>query len=392
MRSMRICVLLFVAILCIFSVVSPVEAQEEVTIASILPLTGTFSAGGIQGAEADRDCVDIANQEGGINGKKIKYIIEDGQWKDDVAMTLYENIMTAHNPLMFFAQNTQQARLLGQEFKKRYKMLLGSTSFSSELANKDNNPYSYVAGPTYGDQFGILMKYIAKEKPKAKVAFFYSDSEFGNDPIKFGRLMANRLRLKLVAEEVVPLGAKDLAGQIADLKAKDPDYVIFHGFLFEPVPQVIKACRNLGMKTKFVGTFYGASKWLLDQLGPMAEGYMAVAPYEYWWNDDVPMIKKLKEYNAKKYPQVKFRDIYYLNGIMQTLLVIECMRRADKAGHLSREGVAKALQGIKNFDSGGLSAPWTIHNNRFPVAKVWEANPGKGIYEPASDWIRLDRY
>jgi len=50
------------------------------------------------------------------------------------------------------------------------------------------------------------------------------------------------------------------------------------------------------------------------------------------------------------------------------------------------------LQSIENFNSGGLSAPWTIHNNRFPTAKVWEAKPEKGIYEAASDWIRLDRY
>jgi hypothetical protein len=52
----------------------------------------------------------------------------------------------------------------------------------------------------------------------------------------------------------------------------------------------------------------------------------------------------------------------------------------------------EALQTIKNFDSGRLSATWTIHNNRFPMAKVWEPKPDKGVYESASDWIGLDRY
>jgi len=66
MRSMRNWILLFGAILCIFSLLLPVAAQEEVTIVSILPLSGTFGAGGVKGAKADRDCVDIANQEGGI--------------------------------------------------------------------------------------------------------------------------------------------------------------------------------------------------------------------------------------------------------------------------------------------------------------------------------------
>jgi branched-chain amino acid transport system substrate-binding protein len=204
--------------------------------------------------------------------------------------------------------------------------------------------------------------------------------------------MCRRLGLKLVAEEVVKPGSKDLAPLIKDLKAKDPDYVIFQGFLFEPVPQVIKACRDLGMQCKFMGTFYGSSKWLLDKLGPLAQGYLAVSPYEWWWNDDVPLIKKMKDYKAKTYPDVKFRDINYTRGFMSVLIMAECMRIADQAGKLNREGIAKALQKIKNFDSGGLSASWTIRNNRFPVAKVWSANPAKGIYEPASDWIRLDKY
>lgn len=392
MRSARNWILLIATILFSFSLVPPVAAQGELTYASVLPLTGPFGGGGKEGAAGQKDCVDIINQEGGINGKRLKYVVEDGQYKLEVAMAAFQKIMETEYPLIFAAESAPMAKALGQDFKSRYKMLLTSASSSSELANKDKNPYSFVSGPTDGDQLGILLKYIAKQKRGARVAFFYSDSEFGKDPIKFGRLMCDRLRLKLVAEETVPLGAKDLKPQIMNLKSQEPDYVIFHGFLFDPVPQVIKACRDLGMKTNFMGTFYLSSKWLLDKLGPLGQGYMAVSPYTYWWNKEAPTIRKITDYTAKTYPDVKFRDIYYMRGFMSILLASECMLRADNAGQLNRQGVAKALQTIRNFNSGGLSAPWTIHNNRFPIAKVWEAKPEKGIYEPASDWIRLDRY
>ena len=392
MRSARNWVLFTVAILLSFLMVSSAAAQEELTIASVLPLTGQFGPAGLLGAAAQKDCVAIINEEGGINGKKLRYVVEDGQYKLDVAMEAFRKIMANENPMVFFGESTAQGKAIAPLMKKKYKMLFGTAGSSSELADTAKNPYSFITGPTYGDQFGILLKYIAKEKPKAKVAFFYSDTEFGRDPIKFGRLMCRRLRLKLVAEEVTPLGAKDLKSQIMDLKAKDPDYVIFQGFLYAPVPQVIKACRDLGMTCKFMGTFYGSSKWLLDKLGPLAEGYLGISPYVWWWDEDVPMIKKIRDYTAKTYPDVKFRDLNYMRGFMSVLIAVECMRRADRAGQLNRRGIAKALQTIKNFDSGGLSAPWTIHNNRFPVAKVWEAKPEKGIYEPASDWIRLDRY
>ena len=84
------------------------------------------------------------------------------------------------------------------------------------------------------------------------------------------------------------------------------------------------------MKTKFMGTFWGATKMIVDNLGPLAEGYMAVNPYMYWWNDDVPMIKKIKAYTAKKYPNVTYRDNSYMQGFMTGLIFVECLKRRTR--------------------------------------------------------------
>ena len=144
------------------------------------------------------------------------------------------------------------------------------------------------------------------------------------------------------------------------------------------------------MKCKFMGTFWGASKMVADNLGPLAEGYMAVNPYMYWWNDDVPMIQKIKAYSKKAHPNVAYRDNSYMQGFMTGLLFVECLKKADKAGQLNGEGLVKALQSIKDFDSGGLSAPLTIKNNKFPVARVWQVNTQKKIFEPVSDWMTVE--
>ncbi len=163
--------------------------------------------------------------------------MEDGQYKLDVATAAFKRVMDLENPLVMFGESTALSKAMAQDINQKYKVLYGSTSFSGELAQSGFNPYTFVAGPTYGDMFAILLKYIAKEHPGSKIAFFYSDSEFGRDPIKYGSIMAEKLRLKLVAEEVVPLGAKDVTAQIDDLESKKPDFVIFQGFLFDPVPR-----------------------------------------------------------------------------------------------------------------------------------------------------------
>jgi len=364
-------------------------AQEEIKIGAVQPITGRFAFAGVNINAGLEDALMMANEAGGINGKKIKYIMEDGQYQLDVATAAFKRIMARDNPLVMYGESTGLGKAMAPDIRNRYKILYSSTSFSSELADEAMYPSIFVPGPTYGDMLGILLKYIAHEKPGAKVAFFYSDTEFGKDPIPFGRLMCQRLKLDLVAEEVAQVGAVDVTSQVLDLKRKSPDYVIFQGFVMTPVATVIKQCRDFGMKCQFMGTFWGATKMLLDNLGPLAEGYLAVNPYMYWWNDDVPMIKKIKEYTAKKYPSVTYRDNSYMQGFMTGLLFVECLKRADAAGQLNYDGLVKALQSLKDFDSGGLSAPLTIQNNRFPIARVWKANVEKKIFEPVSDWISL---
>ncbi len=365
-------------------------AQQVIKVGAVQPITGRFAFAGVNIDAGLKDALGMANEAGGINGKKIEYIMEDGQYDMKVATSAFKRIMSRDNPMIMYGESTGLGKAMSPEIKDRYKILYSSTSFSSELADAKENPYIFVPGPTYSDMFGILLKFIAKEKPGAKVAFFYSDTEFGKDPIPYGREMCKKLKLELVAEEVAQVEAVDVTSQVLDLKRKNPDYVIFQGFVVSPVAEVIKQSRDFGMKCKFMGTFWGATMMLLEKLGPLAEGYLAVNPYNYWWMEEIPMVKKIREYTKKHYPKVDFRDNSYMQGFVTGLILVETLKKADKEGQLNGEGLVKALQSIKDMDTQGLTAPLTWKNNKFPVAKIWKANVEKKIYEPASDWITLD--
>ena len=375
--------------------VSPVLAADVIKVGAVQPITGVFSFAGTQINAGLQDSLNMANEEGGIDGKRIEYIMEDGKYNLKVAKAAFIRIMNKYHPLVMYGESTALGKAMTDDIRNKYKVLYSSTSFSSVLAQGAMNPYAFVPGPTYGDQFGILMKYIAKKSPGAKVAFFYSDTAFGRDPIKFGRIMCRDFRLHLVAEETSKPGAKDISAQVKNLRAKNPDYIIFHGYVLSPVSEVIKKCRELGMNSTFMGTFWGTTKMLLDKLGPLAEGYLGVNPYNFWWMEHVPMIQKIKHYNGVHHPEVTFRPNSYMQGFVTGLIFVECLKRADRAGELNSEGLVKALKSIKGFETGGLTAPLTIKNNRFPVARIWQANVEKGIYEPAplprglEHWIRI---
>jgi branched-chain amino acid transport system substrate-binding protein len=385
-----VCCFAVLCFLCTMMLAQPSNADEVIKVGAVQPVTGRFAFAGVHINAGLEDALMMANEEGGINGKKIKYIMEDGTYTVDVAVAAFKRIMARDNPLVMYGESTGLGKAMAPEIKDRYKILYSSTSFSSELADPAKNPYIFVPGPTYSDMFGILLKYIAKEKPGANVAFFYSDTEFGKDPITSGRDMCRRLGLHVVAEEVAKVGGVDVASQVLDLKRKKAQYVIFQGYVLSPVPAVIKQARDYGLKAKFMGTFWGTHKMLLDKMGPLAEGYLGVMPYAFYWQDDIPMIKKIRAWNEKHHPDVKYRPTSYMQGFFTGRVFVECLKRADRAGQLNGDGLVTALQSLKGVDTGGLMCPFSVVNNKIPFGRVYRANVSKKIFEPISDWIKTD--
>jgi branched-chain amino acid transport system substrate-binding protein len=388
MKKVSFCILSLILFLGPFSIAI---AQKLPTIAAVHPFTGRFAFAGIEGSAAMQDVVDMTNEAGGINGKKLQYYWADGEYKDDVGIAAFKRLYAQYTPQVMFGQSTGMTKALGPEIKSRYKVLYSAYTMTSEAANPKENPYLFIAAPTYAEQFGVLLKYIAKEKPGANIAFFYSDTEFGREPIPAGKEMAKQMGLKVVAEEVSQVGGVDLTTQILDMKAKKVDYCIFQGFVSNPIATVIKQSKDYGLNAKFMGTFWSTEKQLIKELGPLAGEYVGVSAYSFFYQDDLPMMKKIKEWTKKKYPTIEYRTQAYMQNFMTTLLFVESFKRADKMkGGFTAENMVQAFQSIKNYDVGGLMPPVTIKDNSIPVGRVYRGNASTMQFDPISDWIRMD--
>jgi branched-chain amino acid transport system substrate-binding protein len=367
-------------------------AEEEIKIGACQPITGRFAFAGGQLNAGLGDYIAHANEQGIVKGKKLVYIFEDTGYDTEKAVATFKKMMAQHNPAVMYGESTGQGKAIAPELNSRYKVLYGSTSFSSELADPKTHPYSFVSGPTYSDQFGILLEYIAKhpKKGKPKVAFFYSDTEFGKDPIPWAKKRAAELGIDVVAEVVTKVAAVDVTTEVLSLKKAQPDYVIFQGYVLAPIPEVIRAARDHGLETTFMSTFWSMDKSIIDKLGQDAEGYMGVNPYAYYW-DDVPGIVAMRKFNEKNHPaEAKYRPNSYIQGWFTGMVYVEAIRRVVEAKKpVNGDNLIAAVASIKDWDTGGVSAKVTFSNNKAAVGRVYRANVKKGIFEPVSDWITV---
>jgi branched-chain amino acid transport system substrate-binding protein len=367
-------------------------AEEEIKIGACQPITGRFAFAGGQLNAGLGDYIAHANEQGIVKGKKLTYIFEDTGYDTEKAVATFKKMMAQHNPAVMYGESTGQGKAIAPELNSRYKVLYGSTSFSSELADPKTHPYSFVSGPTYSDQFGILLEYIAKhpKKGKPRVAFFYSDTEFGKDPIPWAKKRAGELGIDVVAEVVTKVAAVDVTTEVLSLKKAQPDYVIFQGYVLAPIPEVIRAARDHGLETTFMSTFWSMDKSIIDKLGPDAEGYMGVNPYAYYW-DDVPGIVAMRKFNEKNHPaEAKYRPNSYIQGWFTGMVYVEAIRRVVEAKKpVNGDNLIAAVASIKDWDTGGVSAKVTFSSNKAAVGRVYRANVQKGIFEPVSDWITV---
>jgi branched-chain amino acid transport system substrate-binding protein len=365
-------------------------ADEVITIGACQPITGRFAFAGVALNQAFQDFVAYANEKGLVKGKKLAYVFEDSGYDTDRAVACFKRLMAQHAPVIMYGESTGLGKAIAPELTSRYKVLYGSTSFSSELADPKTHPYSFVSGPTYSDQFGILLEYIARNKgaAKPKVAFFYSDTEFGKDPIAAGKKRAADLGIEVVAEIVTKVGAVDVTSEVLQLKKTQPDYVIFQGYVLAPIPEVVRAAKDFGLKTRFMGTFWSMDKSIIDKLGQDADGYMGVNPYAYYYDEAAPGIAAMRAFNQKAHPEEKYRPTSYIQGWFTGLVFVEAINKVLAAKKpVTGENLAAALDGIKDWDTGGVTGKVTFVDHKAGVGRVYRANAQKGVFEPASDWI-----
>jgi branched-chain amino acid transport system substrate-binding protein len=364
-----------------------VRAQgEDIVIGGSIPMTGVFAFAGIGINAGIADYVKIANDAGGIKGRKLRYVPEDTGYKVDVSVAAYKKITSQNKVHLYYGDSTGFAKTINPELDRSGQILMAGASFATELNNPAKYPNQFLVGPDYTEMIGILLRHIAKEKPGAKVAFVYSDSEFGRDPIEEGEAAAKKLGLTVPVKIMTPPGSVDVSTEVIKLRRAAPDYTIFHGYVLAPIPEFIQQGKQQGMTSKWMGTFWTMDSSTVMKMGEAGDGFMGVMPFRYYYDTEkAPMLEKIRAMRPE------YQSTAYIQGFLTAMLFAEAAKRTLDAGKpLDGKNLKAALNTIKDFDTGGLiGVPITISGNSIPVGRVYRADMKAQKMVAASDWIKL---
>ena len=315
--------------------------DTEVTVGQLHSATGTMAISETGSIQAEQLAIEQINESGGVLGRKIKIIVEDGasDWPTfaEKAKKLLVNDKVA-SVMGCWTSASRKAVL--PVFEKENGMLYYPT-FYEGLEQSKNVIYT---GQEATQQILAGLDWMAKEK-KAKTFYLIgSDYIWPRTSNKIARKhIENVLGGKVVGEEYYALGHTDFGSLINKIKLKKPDVIY----------AIIVGGSNVSFYKQLKAAGITSDKWTLLTISVTEDEVLGIggenlagfySAMKYFQSLDNPNNKKFVEAFKKKYGEKSVigdvTQAAYLGPWLWKLTV-------EKAGSFDIDKIAAASSGVE---------------------------------------------
>ncbi|HCB02975.1 MAG TPA: urea ABC transporter substrate-binding protein [Nocardioides sp.] len=284
---------------------------------------------------------DEINADGGIMGKQIEYIQEDGatDWPTFAEKT--EKLLTEDCVAAIFGGWTSSSR---KAVKPVVERLNGLFFYPVQYEGLESSPNIYYTGATTNQQIIPAMDFLKSQGVKT-LFLAGSDYVFPRTANAIIKLYAEELGIEIVGEEYVPLDKDDWTTQVAKIVKAKPDFVF----------NTINGSSNVG----FIKAYYDAgltpdttpiiSVSIAEEEAP-AMGHEVTGNYASWnyfQSLDTPNNPKFIE-DWKAYPGSSGVTSDPMEAAYISMYLYKAM--VEKAGSFDVDKVNAAADGI-TFDA-----------------------------------------
>ena len=332
-------------------------SDTEIKIGNIMPYSGPASAYGVIG-KVQEAYFNKINAEGGINGRKIKFISYDDGYSPPKAVEQARKLVESDEVLFVFNPLGTPSNSAIQKYMNAKKV---PQLFVATGATKWNDPkdFPWTMGwqPNYQSEGRIYAKCLMKEKPNAKIAILYQNDDFGKDLLKglkdgLGAKGASMIAL----EESYEVSEPTIDSHIVKAKATGADV-----FISITTPkfgaQSIKKVAEIGWKPLFILNNVAASIGSVMKPAGFENGQDIVSanyakdPTDPQWANDAGM-KNFDAFLQKYIPEANRTDGSVIFGY-NTAQTMEIVLKAA-GDNLTRENMMKQAASLKGVQLEGL--------------------------------------
>ncbi|PKN47262.1 MAG: hypothetical protein CVU59_03465 [Deltaproteobacteria bacterium HGW-Deltaproteobacteria-17] len=387
---------LFWILLLIFCMSLPVAAmaadthgvtKDEVVIGMTCPMSGPAALWSAM-ALGNSAWAKHINDQGGIHGRKIKFVAKDDGYNPSRALA---NLTEMKNDVLAFGcvigsatANASKDFLLTSKVPVVHVHANPRIWLATPTAQRR---HIFIAYPDYVDEAEAITNYAVTKLGIKTVALFGQNDDWGKGAEEGIHKAIKKLGNKGKFAGFITFEPTDRAvgGHALKLKELNADAVVIYG----PPTQaalIIKEMSKIGYKPKVFTANPLGDPLMYKIAGPLWEGaYPAVSGNVSLPGVD-PQADKVVDILLKYEPTLKGREFLGVTGSTTMMLIAEGLRKAGP--NLTRESFIKAMESIKDFKCEGMGAPITFsasQHHGLNAIRMAEAKNGKHV--PISEYM-----
>lgn len=318
---------------------SSTPTADKVKVGILHSLSGTMAISEVSLKDAEMMAIDEINQSGGLLGKQIEPVIEDGasDWP------------TFAEKAKKLIQKDQVATIFGGWTSASRKAMLpvveqnhGLLWYPVQYEGMESSPNIFYTGATTNQQIVPAVTWLLQNRGK-KFFLIGSDYVFPRTANKIIKAQLKAEGGELLGEEYTPLGHTDYNTLISKIKAAKPD-VIFNTLNGDSNVAFFKQLKDAGITSKDVTVMSVsiAEEEIRGIGGDILAGHLAV--WNYYQTTDTPENKAFVEKYKQKYGADRVTD----DPIEAAYDAVHIWAQAvKKAGSFDVEKVKAAAKGIE---------------------------------------------
>lgn len=314
-------------------------SKDEIVLGSIQDLSGPLAGFGKQARLGMMLRVDEINEQGGINGRKLRLLVEDSKYDPKTAVLAAQKLVNQDKIFMMVGHigTAQNMAAMPVQFQKNVINFFPITAAREMYEPFHKLKYSFAA--TYFDQMKNSLPAVVKEKGAKKVCTVYQDDEFGLEVVRGAKEGLKSIGMEMAEEASFKRGATEFGSQMQKLAAAQCDFVVLGTIIRETVGTIATA-RKLG----FNPTFMGSSALYTDLIhklgGPAMNGLYATMTVQNPYLDDASQPVR---FWANKY-KTKFNEDPTVFSVYGYNIIDTFAKAAGKAGaNLNTDSFIKVM-------------------------------------------------
>jgi branched-chain amino acid transport system substrate-binding protein len=267
-----------ISILLAISFLNACKSEPPIVIGATMSETGAYNTQGLAAKNGYLLCQDHINEQGGILGREVEFLIYDDRSETESAISLYEKLITEDGVDLIMGPYGSTLTEAVAPVTERHRMVHISPLAATTSIWEQGREYLFMVLPP-AELFLAGLIEMAHDRGLTRVGIIQQDELFPRAAGNGAVALAVEKGMDVVFMETYPTGTSDFSGILSQAEQEGVEVLAMAASPLDDFISVVRQMKEMDLNVQMFGTS-GAVSRFGDELGTDAEYAYGLSAWE----------------------------------------------------------------------------------------------------------------